>query len=257
MKNILEIFGLVKPYIRIDSKESLAQAAESMGVLPFFPNNIRGLSVEEMCVPGMLFGGNHYEGCWEWKGPVIRKRTTAYGKFFHRKAGFVSLDILPYFLGYRRCKYPIKENSTEEMLYEIIRENDSLTSTELKQLIFGGRKKRGWTDLPDSLMDNKKEEDNLIGGGYKKTKSKSLESPLQRLQMGGWIVISNFEYKMTKQGERYGWGVARYSTPEILFGDIDISGDKITPEESLSILIDRLKKIIPSASKKSLSLLLR
>ena len=113
----------------IKSRETLEQAAESFGILPFFPNNIRGLSVYEMCAPGMLFGGNYDEGCWEWKGPVIRRRTSAYGKFFRRKAGFVSLDLLPDFLNYRRKIYTLNPGSMDEMLLEIIRENDSITST--------------------------------------------------------------------------------------------------------------------------------
>lgn len=217
--------------IRIDSKEKLAEAVEKNQLLPFFPNNIRGLSVQEMCAPGMLFGGNYDEGCWEWKGPVIRRRTAAYGKFFRRKAGFVGKELLPDFLNFRRAMYPVKSGSMDEMLLDIIRENDSLTSTELKQLIFGGPKKRNWDDLPDN--DSMPEV---------RMKRKSLESPLQRLQMGGWIVISDFEYKTTKRGERYGWGVARYSTPEIVFGEDIKEFEGRSPEESLDFIIKRMKK---------------
>lgn len=223
-----------KPNFRIDSKEKLAEAVEKFQILPFFPNNVRGLSVDEMCAPGMLFGGNYEEGCWEWKGPVIRKHTSAYGKFFRRKAGFVGLELLPDFLNYRRKAYPVKADSTDEMLLEIIRENDSLTSTELKQLIFGGRKRNRWDDLPE-----------IDEIPVMKTKSKSLESPLQRLQMGGWIIISDFEYKKTKRGERYGWGVARYSTPELSFGEKIKECHGKTPEESLEYIISYMKKILP------------
>ena len=245
--HLMEFLGLPKrPGIRIDSRETLEKAAVSLGLLPFFPNNVRGLSVQELCLPGMLFGGNYDEGCWEWKGPVIRKKTTAYGKFFRRKAGFVSLDLLPDFLNYRRAVYPVKPGSTDEMLLEIIRENDSLTSTELKHLIFGRRKRTS----PDEVPDN---EDNV----FKVGKSKSLESPLQRLQMGGWIIISDFEYKTTKRGERYGWGVARYSTPELNFGEGLILPAGRSPEESLKVLINSMKKIWPSASKNSFEKLLK
>lgn len=228
---------------RIDSKETLREAAERFGILPFFPNNVQGLSVEEMCAPGMLFGGNYDEGCWEWKGPVIRKATTAYGKFFHRKAGFISLQLLPDFLNFRRFAFPVKEGSMDAMLLEIIRENDSLSSTELKHLIFGGRK-RNWDDLPDfqqSLRPN--------------VKSKSLESPLQRLQMGGRIIISDFEYKKTKSGERYGWGVARYSTPEIVFGDKLSEIEGRSPEQSLRFIVEMTAKVCGVSKKTLLKLL--
>lgn len=232
--------------IRIDSKEKLAKAVEKYQILPFFPNNIHGLSVEEMCAPGMLFGGNYDEGCWEWKGPVLRKGIAAYGKFFRRKAGFVGIELLADFLNFRRNAYPIKPESTEEMLYEIIRENDSLSSTELKKLIFGNNKRENWEDLPEI--------NNIISD---KPKSKSLESPLQRLQMGGWIIISDFEYKRTKKGERYGWGVARYSTPENVFGDKILEIREKSPEESLQYVIEAMKKRVRLSIKSSWEKLLR
>ena len=63
----------------IDSRDTLAEAVEIFKILPFFANSVHGLSIEEMCLPDLLFGGNHDEGCWEWKGPVIRKGIAAYG----------------------------------------------------------------------------------------------------------------------------------------------------------------------------------
>ena len=234
-----------KNYI-INSKESLAEAVKKFGILPFFPNNVKGLSIEEMCAPGMLFGGNHDEGCWEWKGPVIRKRESAYGKFFQRKAGFISLEVLPDFLNYRRSLVPVKSGSTDEMLLEIIRENDSISSTELKQLIFGKRRR----DDPNSLPENEISLPIV-------TKRKSLETPLQRLQMGGWIIISDFEYKITKSGERYGWGVARYSTPEVTCPEIMKKEITNSPAESFEIMVKELKKKISSAKTKSLLKLLQ
>lgn len=234
-----------KNYI-INSKESLAEAVKKFGILPFFPNHVKGLSIEEMCMPGMLFGGNHDEGCWEWKGPVIRKRESAYGKFFQRKAGFISLEVLPDFLNYRRSLVPVKSGSTDEMLLEIIRENDSISSTELKQLIFGKLRR----DDPNSLPENEISLPIV-------TKRKSLETPLQRLQMGGWIIISDFEYKITKSGERYGWGVARYSTPEVTFPEIMEKEITKSPAESLEIMVKELKKKISSAKTKSLLKLLQ
>lgn len=240
------IFSMLFNRFRIDSKEKLAEAVEKFQLLPFFPNNISGLSVEEMCAPGMLFGGNYEEGAWEWKGPVIRLKKAAYGKLFKRKAGFVALNLLPDFLNYRRKTYPIKKGSTEEMLLDIIRENDSLTSTELKRLIFGGRKRSRWDELPEIDVEVSLP-----------SKRKSLESPLQRLQMGGWIVISDFEYKRTKNGERYGWGVARYSTPEFLFGEEILLPENKSPEDSMKSLVSNFKKTFPLISSHKVENLLR
>ncbi|MCH5226334.1 MAG: hypothetical protein J1F16_00745 [Muribaculaceae bacterium] len=236
----------IKPNLKIDSRVSMLNAVDQIKILPFFPNNIKNLSISELCAPGMLFGGNYDEGCWEWKGPVIRQKTAAYGKFFRRKAGFVSLELLADFLNYRRYSYPIKAGSTDEMLLEIIKENDSLTSTELKKLVFGNRKRTRWDELPESNL--------MIPAN---SKSKSLESPLQRLQMGGWILISDFEYKKTRSGERYGWGVARYSTPEVHFGDSLLMPSDRNPLESLQNIIDKMKKIWPNVSQKNWEKLLK
>lgn len=236
-----------RPKFNIDSKQTLEEAALKFGILPFFSNPVKGLSVYEMTTPGLLFGGNIDEGCWEWKGPVLRHKTLAYGKFFRRKAGFVSLELLPDFINYRRGIYPVKPDSTEEMLLEIIRENDSMTSTELKSYIFGSRSKtRKWNDLPEMDIPIIEE-----------PKHKSLEGPLQRLQMSGRLLIADFEYKRTKKGERYGWGVARYSTPELHFSDKLVKLKEMTPEESLESLIRSMKRVWPVATKDQLLSLLR
>ena len=247
MKNLLWKGGMpIRNKFVIDSKDTLAEAVEIFKILPFFANAVPGLSIEEMCLPDLLFGGNHDEGCWEWKGPVIRKGIAAYGKFFRKKAGFVSLEILPDFLNYRRQLYPIKEGSTEEMLLEIIKENDSLSSTELKKLIFGSKKRMTENMLPDN--------DDYLQGISKKPKS--LEAPLQKLQMGGWIIINDFEYKKTKRGDRYGWGVARYSTPELTYRNSVDMIKKTSAEESLEKIINMMKSIYPVATSESLHLLL-
>lgn len=238
--------ALTIPKMVIDSKEKLEETVNKFQLLPFFPNDIKGLSIEEMCAPGMLFGGNYEEGAWEWKGPVIRKRESAYGKFFRRKAGFVSLDLLPDFLNYRRHAYPVKPGSIEELLLDIIRENDSLTSTSLKQLIFGNKKRTKWDELPEQQKEPEI-----------KISRKSLESPLQRLQMGGWLIISDFEYKKTRNGDRYGWGVACYSTPEVVFGELIFLRNDKSPEDSLKFLIDTMKKKWMLSSRKSLEKLLK
>ena len=241
-----KLFGK-KSRIVIESREDLEKAAIYYGMLPFFNNPIRGFSVAEMAAPGMLFGGDEgYDGCWEWKGPVIREKTTAYGKFFRRKAGFVSMKYFPDFLNYRRYKYPVAPESTEEMLLDIIRENDGLTSTELRKLINGVPAE---ADMFTDAFPLTRE-----GATQQKVKRSSLEGPLQRLQMGGWLLITDFVYKQSKKGERYGWGVARYSTPELWFGKSQ-TVDR-SPEESLQFLVKELAAKLPWGEKKSVRKLL-
>lgn len=223
----------------ITNRKLLEKAALHYGMLPFFANKIEGFSIEEMAAPGMLFGGSHGEaGCWEWKGPVIQEQTTAYGKFFNRKAGFVSLELLPDFLNYRREAYPIKADSPEQMILELIRTNGGLTSSELRKLIFGS-------------PSRKRKPEDLVGAvECVKPKRHVLEAPLQRLQMGGRLLIADFEYKLTSRGERYGWGVALYATPEMWFDNLTMT-DR-TPAKSFEFLVNSLSAKLPGVNRKQI-----
>lgn len=78
---------------------------------------------------------------------------------------------------------------------------------------------------------------------------------MQRLQMGGHMLIADFEYKYTAQGKRYGWGVALYSTPEIWF-ERDFSLKECTPGESFRRLILYMKEKLPGADARQLQYLL-
>lgn len=226
------------PVNSIFTCEDMENNALRFGMLPFFRNPIRGFSVEEMAAPGKLFGGNSgHEGCWEWKGPVIRNMTTAYGKFFKRKAGFVSRELLPDFLNYRRAAYPLDSESLEARILYLIRENGGATSAELRKLIFGngGRRTSG-----DELVELQAAE---------KPRRQILESPLQRLQMAGRVLITDFIYKVSARGEVYGWGEAVYSTPELWFEQpFDSIGDN--PEESFERLVSHVSSHLPWGNRK-------
>lgn len=230
----------------IDTLQKLEDAAINYGLLPFFSNSVPGFSVEEMAAPGMLFGSDSQSyGCWEWKGPVIRRETTAYGKFFRRKAGFVARELLPDFINYRRHAYPLIPDSIEEELLRLIREYGTVSSTSLRQRIFGiPNSRRNSDDLIDT-----------IGMEPIKVKRSCLERPLQNLQMGTHVCIADFVYKQTGKGERYGWGVALYSTPEIILGK-EISVCDRTPDESFERLVNTVAKRFPSIPKKTIEKLL-
>lgn len=68
--------------------------------------------------------------------------------------------------------------------------------------------------------------------------------------MGTWLVVATFEYEYDKHGHPYGWGIARYVTPEALFGENRILGCKgHSPEESKMRLIKYLSNLLPQASE--------
>lgn len=232
---------LFKPFSRrfgvsISSRDELESAALHFGILPFFSNCIKGFSIEEMTVPGMLFGGSAgEEGCWEWKGPVIQRRTAAYGKFLNRKAAFVSLDLLPDFLNYRRNATVFDEFSVEQAILDMIDDGRASTSAQLRRIIFGDVSKRR---KPDELVS--------IGEPVK-VRRQILEGPLQRLQMSGRLLISDFIYKKSSAGLKYGWGVGIYATPERWFGRKFDAGGR-TPEESFGVLVAHLQSRLPGVS---------
>lgn len=188
-----------------------------LGILPYFANKITGFSVEESVPEDILW--NIYDGPWEWKGTIIRDWQIAYGKFFNRKAGYISLELLPDFLNVRRSMFPLEQHAVERRLYDILLEHESLLSREFKSLAgFGSRREKG-----DAGFDT------LVG----------------RLQMGGRVVIADFEYKYDRQGNRYGWGVALYTTPEALYGRDIINVEDRSPEESFDRLVGRMMKNLP------------
>ncbi len=227
----------------ISTREELEQTVRGYGLLPFFSNSIPGFSVEEMAAPGMLFGGGEGDdGCWEWKGPVIREQTTAYGKFFRRKAGFVSLELYPDFINFRRAAYPLDPESVEAALLNIIKENEAATSAGLREIVFGaaaGARRGSFGG----------------GAGNVRPRRQALEAPLQKLQMGGRLLIADFEYKYTARGDRYGWGVALYTLPEIWFGK-DIARTGRSPEESFDLLTEHLAGKLPGADRSQIAKLL-
>ena len=65
----------------------------------------RRLSVEEWTEPGCWWCENPEVDPWIWREIIAGKRKIAYGKFFDKKAGYISLEWLPYFVNARRDGY--------------------------------------------------------------------------------------------------------------------------------------------------------
>jgi hypothetical protein len=73
--------------------------------------------------------------------------------------------------------------------------------------------------------------------------------------MGTYVVIADFEYNYTKQGEKYGWGKARYTTPELMYSSILLPD--CSPLESFNRMVNHLQSIFPDASLKSIQDLIK
>ncbi len=210
-----------------------------MGFLPFFPCGVQGLSIQEM-TPRSLWFSDEEEGPWEWKGPVIKEGHCAYGKIFNRKAGCVSLEWLPDLMNYRRSKQ-LAQNEDIAALDDIVLQTIEIEgSAIIKDLrrILDFAKGRGKRKRAQTVGDLLPEEEKI-----------SLEPILTRLMMQLRIVTSDFEYNIDCRGNPYGWGIARYTTPEHLYGRLTVDR---TPEESFDRIYQYLRGKFPYASEKKL-----
>ena len=206
----------------LNSKEDIINAVNRLGFLPYFKNKISGFSIEEHIAPQLWFGED--EGVWEWKGSIITELHCAYGKFFNKKAAFVSLDWFLELANYRRDGYDFdagfddgKLKYSDKILYEKFENNAPALSKTLKRL-----------------------------GGYDKENKSCFDSGMASLQTKCYALISDFVYMTDKHGLPYGWGVAEYSTPEAFFGS-DFT-DRVynkTPEKSYDRIFKHLKWLFP------------
>ncbi|MBQ3861091.1 MAG: hypothetical protein II779_11220, partial [Clostridia bacterium] len=123
----------------VETKDDLVRAVREFGFVPLFCNSVPGFSVEEHVSPKAWFSGG--EGVWEWKGPVIRETGCAYGKFFEKKAVFISKEWFPDFANYRRDGYDFDARFDDGLasfrdrdLYELLDSHAPILSKDLKAL---------------------------------------------------------------------------------------------------------------------------
>lgn len=213
----------------INGKRDLVSLIQELGFLPAFRNHIPGFSVEDCIAPEYWFADNT-EGFWEWKGPAIQESGCAYGKLLGGRAVFLTLDWYRELANYRRNGYDFDSRweeglckSKDKQVFDVLWKHGSLLSKALNRMSSGGEKRKDF----DAIMT--------------------------RLQMLGYIVISNFEYEVNLRGETYGWGITRYETPEQRFGaaftDLVYAHE---PAESKQILLDRLKRLLPDTEEKAI-----
>ncbi len=214
----------------ITCAEDIIKLIDSLGFVPFFKNEVPGFSIEEQVDPTLWFSDTQ-DGPWEWKGPIIRQSGCAYGKFFRSKAVFISAEWYPDFANHRRDGYDLDSrweeglaSQAEFQVWETLQRTPSLLAYDLKEQ-----------------------------SGFGKNGRKGFDAVLARLQMGGYIVTTNFEYRKDKQGKPYGWGVGRYALPEHHFGEAFTNAVyQREPEESKERLFTHLRTLHPDVPEKIL-----
>ena len=216
----------------IHNANELMNLIQEIGFLPLLYSGIGGFSAEEMVDADcryVVYDDGWDWPLWKWKGPIVTEGSCVYGKFYDKKAGFVSREWWPDLYNWRRhaCPAPAP-GSVEEAVLMTLREQGSLITRELRAACgFNGPKMRSRFD------------------GY-----------VTRLQMACRIVTQDFVYPRDKHNREYGWGWALLTTPEQLLGKEDCLCDR-SPEESLERILEHLKGFLPEASEQQLMKLIK
>ncbi|MBR1740276.1 MAG: hypothetical protein IJ733_00095 [Lachnospiraceae bacterium] len=227
------------PY-RIRTWEELVKWIDEVGFLPLFANEVKGFSVEEHVSPDFWWTGIKEEDPWEWRELIAKSRRVAYGKFFDKKAGFVSIEWLPYFANFRRDGYDFDA-----------RWEDGLANRREKKIM-------DLLTAQDEDGDIIWKEDQILStvlkkqAGFGKGGEKNYPGIITGLQMQTYLVIVDFHRRVNKKGAEYGMPVSVLLPPEAIWGYETVTaayGEK--PEVSWQRIFDRVRELCPEADEKA------
>ena len=198
-----------------------------VGFLPLFKNDIPGFSLEERTAVEYWWCGNPKVDPWEWRELIARSGEVAYGKFFEKKAGFISKEWLPYFVNYRRDGYDFdalwddeKASRRQKKIMDCFEIEDELYSNDLKQK-----------------------------AGFAKGGEKGFDGTITDLQMKTYLCVKDFRQRKNKKSELYGWPIAVYAKPEALWGyEYVTSRYSETPEVSGKAIAQHIMELYPVAN---------
>jgi hypothetical protein len=216
----------------IYSAAGLIDYIQKVGFLPLLDGGVSGFAAEDVvtddCRYVVFDDGGWDWPLWKWKGPIVTDGNCVYGKFFDKKAGFISREWWPDFYNYRRSRHPVPaEGSIEDSILATLGEHGSLITRELRAACgFDGPKMRSKFD------------------GY-----------VTRLQMGCYIVTEDFVYPTDKHGREYGWGWSLLTTPEALLGREACRCER-TPQESYQRMLAHFRALLPEATEKQMKKLI-
>ena len=218
------------PY-RIRSWQELIDWVDEVGFLPLFKNEIDGFSVEEHTSNLYWWSGDPEQDPWEWRKFIARSGRVAYGKFFGKKAGFISKAWFPHFANWRRDGYDFDSRWDEELAS--LRQKRMMDQFAVQEELFSFELKR------------------LAGFG--KGGEKNFEGTVTDLQMYGYLLIRDFRRRLNKKGQPYGWPVSVYTTPEALWGYEHISSAyNQEPSQSRQLIYQQVQRNFPAATEATL-----
>lgn len=220
---------------RIRTWQELIQWVDEVGFLPLFQNEISGFSAEEHTSASFWWSGDPEQDPWEWRQLMARSGRVAYGKFFGKKAGFISKAWFPRFANWRRDGYDFDS-----------RWEDARASLRQKRIMdqFAARQELYSFELKGLA-------------GFGKGGEKNFEGTVTDLQMGGYLLIRDFRQRLNKKGQPYGWPISVYATPEALWGyDHIASAYSEDPARSRELVYEQVCLHFPAATEDSLQAVL-
>lgn len=223
------------PY-RIRSYQELINWINEIGFLPLFKNEIEGFSVEEHVSNQFWWTGDPEQDPWEWREIIARTEEVAYGKFFNKKSGFISLKWFPYFANYRREGYDFDARWEDELA--------SMRSKKIMDQFDMGEEYTG-QELKQKA-------------GFGKGGEKNFNGVVTELQMQSYLTIRDFRRKRNKRGAEYGMSVSIYAKPEELWGyEMVTSAYKENPETSRERIYRHVRDMYPQTDEKNIRKLLK
>lgn len=225
------------PY-RIRTWQELVNWINEVGFLPLFANEITGFSVEEHVASDFWWTGDREQDPWEWREIIAASHQVAYGKFFDKKAGFISKKWLPYFANYRRNGYDFdsawedgKVTRREKLIMDILTDINAEGNMV-------------WKDKQILSTDLKK----LAGFG--KGGEKNFSGITTDLMMKIYLVTTDFHKRKNKNGAEYGMPVSVFMPPEAIWG-YDVLTVAYTEEihQSWLRICDRVNEMFPQAKQ--------
>lgn len=220
----------------LHSASEMIEYINKIGFLPLFKNDIAGFSVEEHTDPAWWWSGNTARDPWEWRIIAARSGEVVYGKFFDRKAGFISKEWLPAFINLRRDGYDFdalwddeKASLRQKKIMDLFETSGELFSNEIK-----------------------------AGAGFGKDGEKNFDGVITALQTEMYLCVRDFRQKKNRKGEGYGWPVAVYTKPENLLGYGAVTAAySEDPAESGERIAAHLRKLYPGTDEKKIAKICR
>ena len=217
---------------RLHTVEDAAALVQKIGFLPLFSNDIPGFSVEERTLAADWWKDDPTRDPWAWRQILSRHPRIIYGKFFDRRAGFVSTDWFPTFANYRRNGYDFDTLIDEGLAPQRHRK---LMQPYLTDGLPNGMELHSFALKAQA--------------GFGKGGEKNFEGTLTELEMQSYLCIGDFRQRTNKKGQPYGWHIAIITPPETKLGyDRIAEAYREAPENSWRRITEQIQSFFPEAT---------